>query len=230
MNHASSRFLASALVGFALFGAAAGWTTGCSKDAETELLDASFPNGSGTATYRSADGSRAVTLAWNVGNPITAWSGTWAYADNLNGSDSGAWDGGDVFSVGMSTVLSLAPAPTAPRHGPGQIAWDGTILVFDSVATFMAGGDDVYRDSTGSELKDRIDRGHPILAWSGYTTVAGRRPNLLERIRAENDRISVRYWRVWERVFFSSVIIGGQKSCFRRRRIKPKKVFVPSAD
>lgn len=117
-----------------------------------ELLDATFPNGSGTATYRSADGNRAVTLAWNGGNPITAWTGTWTYADNLNGSDSGAWDGGDVFSVGTSasTVLSLAPAPTAPRHGPGQIAWDGTILGFDSVASFMAGGKDVYRDETGN--------------------------------------------------------------------------------
>lgn len=125
------------------------------KDAATEQSDTSSYNGSGTATYRSANGQRAVTLSWSLNPWISNWTGLVTYADSSGDGfeGTGTWDGGNGFILSFTDpaiVISLYPVPTAPRHGPGQIAWDSAILTFDPIASFMTGGDDVYVDTTGT--------------------------------------------------------------------------------
>ena len=141
------------------------------KDSSSEYIN---PDG-GSATYHSSDWSRNVTLNWSLGGWITNWNGGLTYLDNTGFTGDGAWDGGNSFSVSFSDpriVISVFPPPIAPRYGPAKVVWNGHVLTFDPMASFMSGGDDVYRDASGNAFV-QINSGGGVYAWNNTTGVSG---------------------------------------------------------
>ena len=134
--------------------------------------DTNPSSGHGGAAY-SAGGGKTFSLTWSLNGSISAWSGTWSYSEDGGSTEaaSGNWDGGNGFG-GQWPVISLSPPSTAARFGPQRVAWDGSIFNYNPLASFMAGGNDVYQNDSGT-IRIQIDPSGNASVSNSTTGVSG---------------------------------------------------------